>query len=77
MLGNASNPNKADIPERKKSSAVPSVSRNIYLSKLLIFLRRKKVLNVWFISGADFTFHLSRVNVGIFSLTVSAIQVAS
>ncbi|XP_046775565.1 MAP/microtubule affinity-regulating kinase 3 isoform X17 [Gallus gallus] len=24
MLGNASNPNKADIPERKKSSAVPS-----------------------------------------------------
>lgn len=26
MLGNASNPNKADIPERKKSSAVPSVS---------------------------------------------------
>lgn len=28
MLGNASNPNKADIPERKKSSAVPSVSRN-------------------------------------------------
>lgn len=26
MLGNASNPNKADIPERKKSSTVPSVS---------------------------------------------------
>lgn len=26
MLGNASNPNKADIPERKKSPAVPSVS---------------------------------------------------
>ncbi|XP_065492900.1 MAP/microtubule affinity-regulating kinase 3 isoform X7 [Caloenas nicobarica] len=25
MLGNASNPNKADIPERKKSSAVPSL----------------------------------------------------
>lgn len=77
MLGNASNPNKADIPERKKSSAVPSVSRNIYLSKPLIFLRRKKVLNVLIISGADFTFHLSRVNVGIFSLTVSVIQVAS
>lgn len=42
MLGNASNPNKADIPERKKSSAVPSVSRNVYLSKPLIFLRCKK-----------------------------------
>ncbi|KAM9294154.1 MAP/microtubule affinity-regulating kinase 3 isoform 1-T1 [Gastrophryne carolinensis] len=26
MLGNANNPNKADIPERKKSSVVPSVS---------------------------------------------------
>lgn len=26
MLGNASNPNKADIPERKTSSTVPSVS---------------------------------------------------
>ncbi|XP_012868340.1 PREDICTED: MAP/microtubule affinity-regulating kinase 3 [Dipodomys ordii] len=26
MLGNASNPNKADIPERKKSPAVPSVT---------------------------------------------------
>lgn len=42
MLGNASNPNKADIPERKKSSAVPSVSRNVYLSKTSIFLRCKK-----------------------------------
>lgn len=26
MLGNASNPNKADIPERKTGSTVPSVS---------------------------------------------------
>lgn len=26
MLGSASNPNKADIPERKKSSTVPGVS---------------------------------------------------
>lgn len=26
MLGNASNPNKADIPERKPGSTVPSVS---------------------------------------------------
>lgn len=34
MLGNASNPNKADIPERKKSSTVPSVS----IVKLKAFL---------------------------------------
>lgn len=77
MLGNASNPNKADIPERKKSSAVPSVSRNVYLSKPFIFLRCKKVLNVWLIGGADFTFHLSRVNVGIFSLAMLATQITS
>lgn len=30
MLGNANNPNKADIPERKKSSVVPSVSIEVY-----------------------------------------------
>lgn len=76
MLGNASNPNKADIPERKKSSAVPSVSRNIYLSKPIIFRGIKK-LNLWYIGDADFTFCLSRVNVGIFSLAMSAIQVTS
>lgn len=29
MLGNASNPNKADIPERKRSSAAPNVSHGI------------------------------------------------
>uniref|UniRef100_A0A8C0M0E8 MAP/microtubule affinity-regulating kinase 3 n=1 Tax=Canis lupus familiaris TaxID=9615 RepID=A0A8C0M0E8_CANLF len=29
MLGNASNPNKADIPERKKSSTVPSVESTV------------------------------------------------
>lgn len=76
MLGNASNPNKADIPERKKSSAVPSVSRNICLLKPFIFWGIKK-LNLWYIVGADFTFHLSRVNVGIFSLAMSGIQVTS
>lgn len=30
MLGNANNPNKADIPDRKKSSVVPTVSMQVY-----------------------------------------------
>lgn len=46
MLGNASNPNKADIPERKKSSAVPSVSKNVFFNQNHeMFLRGGKVLN--------------------------------
>ena len=38
MLGNASNPNKADIPERKRSSATPNVSRRSLHSHLSLQL---------------------------------------
>ena len=44
MLGNASNPNKADIPERKKSSTVPSVSVvGLYSLPRIVALKRHNI----------------------------------
>lgn len=47
MLGNASNPNKADIPERKRSSVTPNVSCGFSLNyKTILLFNQPYVLGV-------------------------------
>lgn len=49
MLGNANNPNKADIPERKRSSATPNVSCGFSLNyKTILFFNQPYVIGaIW------------------------------